>query len=377
MMYPYRENRGLSMLHTEKTARIILEDGTEFEGTSFAHESSVAGEIMWYTGQADMPRVLSDPAMKGAILVIAQPIAGISGVPDETVDPLGLEDSFESPMAQIAGLVTASYADEASHHSSCRSLGKWLKKQQIPAISGIDTRALIQRLQARGTMRAKILVSDTKEVSFSSATQHNQPMNVSTKRTVRYGTGAKKIIAVDCGIRNSCLRSLVADDTTVIRVPCAFDYTREDFDGIFVAGGPGDPTSCEKTIAILKSAMLKKKPIFATGQGAVILAIAGGASAFRMANGHRCPTVPCIDLETGRCRVTAQNHGYGIRDDSLPPGWTPTFLNDDDRSIEGFSAEKGRITGVLFQSEGYPGPHDTDYLYAAFLDLVRNGGINA
>ena len=365
------------MLQTEKTARIILEDGTEFEGTAFGHESSVAGEIVWFTGSADMPSLLSDPALKGAILVLAQPTAGVTGIPEDELCSLGLEKGFESDCAQIAGLVTASCAEEASHHSSARSLGKWLKKQNVPGISGIDTRALIQRLGTRGNMRAKILVSDTKEVSFSSAGQHNQPVNVSTKRVVKYGEGAKKIIAVDCGIRNSTIRSLVTADTTVIRVPCSYDYSKEDFDGIFIAGGPGDPTSCEKTITVLKTALQKKKPVFATGQGAVILGIAGGASAYRMARGHRSASLPCVNLDNGRCYITAQNHGYGIREDSLPSGWLPTFLNNADRSIEGFSAEKGLISGVLFQPEGFPGPHDTDFLYTSFIEIVRNGGIKA
>lgn len=365
------------MLQTEKTARIILEDGTEFEGMAFGHESSVAGEIVWYNGSADMPRLLSDPALRGAILVLAQPTAGVTGIPEADLCPLGLEKEFESADAQIAGLVTAACAEEASHHSAARSLGKWLKKQNVPGISGIDTRALIQRLGSRGTMRAKILVSDTKEVSFSSAGQHNQPANVSTKRVVKYGAGPSKIIAVDCGIRNSTIRSLVSADTTVIRVPCAYDYSKEDFDGIFIAGGPGDPTSCEKTISVLRAALQKKKPVFATGQGAVILGIAGGASAFRMAHGHRSASIPCINLENGRCHITSQNHGYGIREDSLPSGWIPTFLNNADRSIEGFSAEKGLISGVLFQPEGYPGSHDTDFLYSSFIEIVRNGGIKA
>ncbi len=362
------------MPEIEKPARIILEDGTEFEGTAFGHESSVSGEIVFYTGSAGIPQLLSDPALKGLILVLAQPGTGTTGIPEESLDELGLESSFESSSAQVAGLIVSSYSEEPSHYSARYSLSRWLRRQQVPAISGIDTRALIQRLRLRGTMRAKILVSDTKDVSFSSANLHNQTLQLSTKRVVRYGTGAKKIIAVDCGIKNSTIRALVTPETTVIRVPCNYDYTKEEFDGLCIAGGPGDPTSCEKTIAVLKSALALKKPVFAVGQGAVILALAGGASAFRMAQGHRSASVPCINLENGRCYITSQNHGYGIRDDSLPAGWYPTFLNNTDNSLEGFAAAKGLISGVLFQSEGHPGPQDTEFLYTNFISLVRNGG---
>lgn len=361
----------------ETSARIILEDGTEFEGISFGHESSVSGEIVFYTGSAGIPRLLTDPALKGVILVLSQPVTGATGIPEETLCPLGLEAAFESSAAQVAGLVVSACAGESAHYTARRPLSKWLKKQQVPSISGIDTRALIQRLRLRGTMRAKILVGGTKDVSFSSANVQNQPLQVSTKRAVRYGAGPKKIVLVDCGARNSTIRSLAAADTTVIRVPLGHDYSKEDFDGIVVAGGPGDPTSCDRTISILKAALQRKKPVFATGQGAVILAIAAGASSFRMAQGHRSASVPCVDLESGRCHVTSQNHGYGIREDSLPPGWKPTFLNNTDNSIEGFASEKGLCSGVLFQPEGNPGPADAEFLYANFLDMVRNGGIRS
>jgi len=182
---------------------------------------------------------------------------------------------------------------------------------------------------------------------------------------------------VDCGLKNSSLRALITPQTTVYRVPCNHDYLKEEFDGLFIGGGPGDPTSCERTIAILREALKLNKPVFGVGQGAVILAIAGGASAYRMAQGHRGSSVPCIDLETGRCLITAQNHGYGVRDDSLPAGWAPTFLNNIDNSVEGFSAQKGLISGVLFQGEGNPGPDDAAYLYARFVEIVCNGGIRA
>ena len=226
-------------------------------------------------------------------------------------------------------------------------------------------------------MRAKILVAGTGDVSFSSVNVHNQAAQVSVKRSVRYGTGEKTVILVDCGVKNSTIRALAAPDVTVVPVPFAYDYAKESFDGIFIAGGPGDPTSCEKTVNVLREAIKAGKPVFATGQGAVILALAAGASAFRMGQGHRTASAPCVDLESGRCYITAQNHGYGIRDDSLPAGWSPTFLNNTDNSIEGFATGKGLVSGVLFQPEGQPGPDDTAFLYARFLDLVRNGGIRA
>lgn len=363
------------MPQSDKTARIILEDGTEFEGTSFGHDSSVAGEIVFYAGAAGLPRLLTDPSLRGVILVLAQPVAGITGIGDSEPGEFGLETAFESSGVQIAGLVVSSHAAAPSHRTAKKSLARWLKKQQVPAICGIDTRALIQRLCLRGAMRAKILVSDTRDVSFSSAGARSQAADVSVKRVTRYGDGPKTVILVDCGARHSVIRALAQSDVTVVRVPLTYDYTKEPFDGVVVSGGPGDPTSAEKTIEVLRAALALGKPTFATGLGAVILALAGGASAFRMAQGHRSAATPCVDLETGRCWITAQNHGYGIRDNSLPEGWTPSFLNNADNSIEGFSAKKGLVSGVLFQPEGKPGPDDTAFLYCRFLDLVRKGGV--
>lgn len=362
------------MSEAKKNARIILEDGTEFEGFACGHASSASAEIVFYTGQGDVARILSDPALKDTIVVLAQPIIGACGVRDTQFCPLGLEEFLESSMAQITGLVVANYAEMNQGTPTNKTLSRWLRKHKIPGISGIDTRALIQKLCQRGTMRAKILVDGTRDVSFSTATKLNHPQYVSVKQKIQYGSGQKKIIAVDCGLKNSTIRRLVSPNTTVIRVPWNADYSKENFDAVFIGGGPGDPTACEKTIAVLRAVLLQNKPVFATGQGAVILGLAGGASAYRMPQGHHGNSIPCIDLETGRCYITAQNHSYGIRDDSLPGDWVPLFLDNTNHTTEGFSAQKGLFSGVLFQPEGRPGPEDTSFLFDRFLSLVENGG---
>lgn len=353
----------------------MLEDGTEFEGYAFGHEKSVAGDVLVYTGQPDMARLLTDPAVRGALILLATPLAGAAGMPASETDCNGLELFQESPECQAAGLIAAHISTDAHHYTAKKTLSRWMKTQQLPGIYGVDTRALIQRIQVRGVMRAKILVGDSRDVSFLTIHSHSSSLFGSVKRTISYGSGQKNIILVDCGTRHSLIRQLVAPDITVQRVPCTHDFTREDFDGLFIAGGPGDPTSCEKTISFVRKGLQKNKPVFATGHGAVILALAGGATPFRMAQGHRSTGIPCVNLENGRCYITAQNHGYGIRDDSLPPGWYPTFLNNNDNTLEGFAAGKGLLGGVFFNPEGNPGPDDSAWLYSNFLEMVRNGGI--
>lgn len=357
------------MPDTERTARIILEDGTEFEGLSFGHDSSASGEILYYKGGADLDHLLTDPALKGCILVLEQGNAGILGIRDSETDKYGLETNRESPEAQIAGLVVLAAGEWPLGREGGKTLPKWLKKQQIPAISGIDTRALINRINLRGSMRAKILVSGTKEVSFGSAHLNIHPGSVSVKKPVEYGSGKRKIVLVDCGAKYSTIKSLITDDTRVLRVPCSFDIAGENPDGIVIDGGPGDPTSCEKTTEAIRKAFALGKPVLALGQGAVILAITAGATAFRMPHGHRCSSIPCLDtLNQTKYVITSQNHGYGIRDGSLPPGWYPTFVNAEDNAIEGFASAKGLFSGYLFHSEE---------VIASFLDLVRNGGVTA
>lgn len=364
------------MSQDQKTAHIILEDGTELEGFSFGYDGSISGEALWYTGTQDICKTLTDPASRGAIIIMAASTLGGKEVPGEAPDEWGLDKNVESAQIQAAGLVVADYSEPAAENGAVRrTLAKWLKRQQIPALYGIDTRVLIQRLRTRGSQRAKILVSGSRDISFSSAHLQNRSTAVSTRKPVVYGSGEKRILVIDCGVRNSTLRALLRPDTRVEKLPLATDYLKESFDGLVLAGGPGDPGSCEKTIAILKDALQLNKPVFTAGQGTVILALAAGGASFRMSQGHRGENQPCIDLETGRCYITAQNHCYGIRADSLDSSWEVTFLNNNDNSIEGISTRKGLISGVLFQPEGNPGPDDTAFLYERFLKAVREGGI--
>lgn len=376
MAYRETNDRRTGVPQRIKNARILLEDGTEFEGYAFGHEKSAAGELTVFTGQPDPVRLLTDPAVRGTIVLLPQPLTGSTGVAPNETDEHNLERFQESPFCQAAGLITSRVLSESYHYLAKKTFPRWLKTQQIPGIYGVDTRALVQRIKLRGSMRAKILVGENRDVSFSVSQGHNQSSHVSVKSPVSYGNGTRKIVLVDCGTRNSVIRSLITPETTVLRVPCTHDFSSTNFDGVFIAGGPGDPTTCEKTGAVIRKILARDKPVFATGQGAVILALAAGATPYRMARGHRSTSVPCINLENGRCYITAQNHGYGIRDDSLPSGWYPTFLNNADNSLEGFAAKKGLTSGVFFNPEGNPGPDDTAFLYEDFLELVRTGGLN-
>ncbi|OQA64199.1 MAG: Carbamoyl-phosphate synthase small chain [Spirochaetes bacterium ADurb.Bin269] len=351
-------------------ARIILEDGTEYEGTAFGYAKSAAGEIVMYTGYPDFPRILTNPALKSTILIASHPMAGAAGFTREHLCPLGLETDYESASAHIAGLVVASFAPHADHWTAHKTIHLWLRKHRIPGISGIDTRALIQRVSRRGSMRAKILIEDANDISFSSAGRFNHPSFVSVKQPVSYGSGKKRIIAVDCGIRNTTLRYLAASGCTITRVPWNYDYSSETFDALCIAGGPGEPSEYDQTVSILASVLSRGIPVMGTGLGAVLLALAGGASTYKIPQGHYNPAIPCIDQKTGTCIFTSQCHRYGIRTGTLPDGWEVSYLNSTDGSIEGFYGNRGLISGYLFMPEGISGASSTSGLFSRFYDHI-------
>ncbi len=358
------------MLKGSDTARIILEDGTEFEGSSFGYAKAASGEVIVYSGFPDCAHILTDPAMKDAIVVLSHPMAGVEGFLQEELCPYGLDKHYESSEAQIAGLVVPAFSPLADHWDAHKTIHLWLRKYRVPAISGVDTRAIVQRVSRRGAMRAKIMNAESKDISFSSAGRQAHPSFVSVKQPLAYGSGNKKILAVDCGLRNTTLRILIDSGCTIQRVPWNYDYSKEHYDGLFLAGGPGDPTECERAIAILSSALPSGKPVMGIGLGAVLLALAGGASACKLTQGHYNPAIPCIDRESGKCVATAQNHHFGIRDGTLPQGWDAAFINNTDGSIEGFSASDGMITGFFFLPEGISGKAETINLYNRFFDQV-------
>jgi carbamoyl-phosphate synthase small subunit len=213
-------------------------------------------------------------------------------------------------------------------------------------------------------MRAAIGTSLTGEVE-----RHLVPQ-VSTTQIEIHGNGAKRVIAVDCGMKAHILRELTQLKITVLRVPYNYDYTHEEYDGVFLSNGPGDPTECQETIAVLKKAMKKEKPIFGICLGAQILALAADATTYKLPFGHRGQNQPCVNLATRRCYMTSQNHGYAVDARSLSREWEVTFKNLNDGSVEGISHKEKPFFAVQFHPEATPGPTDTRWLFEQFYQLL-------
>ena len=341
-------------------AQLILEDGTVFRGRSLGAERSVSGEVVFNTGMVGYTEALTDPSYRGQIMTLTFPLVGNYGVPRD----------FESPRIQATALVVSELATEYSHSAAERSLPRWLKDEGIPCIAGIDTRALTKRLRTRGCMLGKIVVND-QETEFFDPNQKNLVAEVSTShREVFLGSG-KTVVLVDCGAKGSIVDELRKRDFTVIRVPWDYDFNQEDYDGLFLSNGPGDPTACGSTINNIRQAMGKSKPIMGICLGNQLLALAAGASTYKLKFGHRGHNQPCLEVGTGRCYITSQNHGFAVDEATLPEGWHPWFRNANDGSNEGIRHSTKPFLSVQFHPEAAPGPVDCNYLFDTFVEMVK------
>ncbi len=348
-----------------RNAQLLLEDGSVFEGRAFGFPKSVAGEVVFNTGMVGYPEALTDPSYKGQILVLTYPLIGNYGVPGNHCAN-NLQLPFESERIQIAGLVVSEVSLRYSHWNATQSLAQWLYDEGVPALSGIDTRALTKRLRNKGSMLGKILRGGD-NVPFQDPNKTNLVSLVSVRKPVVYPGGKTRVALVDCGCKNSIIRSLLIRGVTVIRFPWDYDFLDEDFDGVVISNGPGDPQMCTETIAHVKRAMEQDFPIFGICLGHQILALAAGGDTYKLKFGHHSQNQPCIEVGTKRCYITSQNHGYAVDSSSLPQGWEPWFTNANDGTSEGVRHRTRPFMGVQFHPEAAPGPVDSQYLFDEFL----------
>lgn len=350
------------------TAYLILEDGTRFKGKSFGCNNSVAGEVVFNTAMTGYPESLTDPSYAGQILVATYPLIGNYGVPQETRENAMLK-YFESDRIQVSGLIVSDYSFEFSHWNAGESLGAWLERNKVPALYGIDTRELTKIIREKGAMLGKIQFEDQK-IDFCDPNKINLVEQVSCKDVITYGNGRSRILLVDCGVKFNIIRHLLNRDTTVIRVPWNFDFTRENYDGLFISNGPGDPKMCDATIRHLSAALGQDQPVFGICLGNQLLALASGADTYKLKYGHRSHNQPVIQVGTNKGLITSQNHGFAINNDSLGSDWEPYFQNLNDGTNEGIRHKKRPIFSVQFHPEASSGPKDSEYLFDDFLNKV-------
>jgi carbamoyl-phosphate synthase small subunit len=270
----------------------------------------------------------------------------------------------------VKGVVMSELSPFYSNHAAELSLADWLKKQQIPYLTGVDTRALTKCLRTKGVVPGAIAPLQNQPKSFEDFDHIDWVKEVSIKEPVYYGSGDKLIIAVDCGMKENILRCLLNYPARIKRVPYNYDYSQEDFDAVFISNGPGDPVLCTETVNILRKALAKNKPTFGICLGTQLMALAIGATTYKLPFGHRSQNQPCLYLPTNRCYLTSQNHGYAVDEASLPADWRVSFRNLNDQSVAGIEHQSLPFFSVQFHPEAAPGPEDTQWLFKKFYDLL-------
>lgn len=349
--------------------KLVLEDGTQIQGKSFGYQKSVAGEVVFNTAMTGYPESLTDPSYKGQILVLTYPLIGNYGVPKAMFNDKILE-SFESDKIQVSGLIVSEYSENFNHWNAEKSLGDWLKEHKVPGIFGVDTRMLTKIIREKGAMLGK-MIHNNQDVESLDPDKDDLVDQLSIKEKIVYGNGNKKVLLIDCGVKNNIIRNLLKRDLTVLRVPWNYDFLNEDYDGILVSNGPGNPKQCEITINNLAKAMKQTKPIMGICLGNQLMALASGADTYKLKYGHRSHNQPVILAGTNKSYITSQNHGYAIDRKSLPKKWEPLFINLNDGTNEGIRHQSMPFFSVQFHPEASSGPTDTEFLFDDFLKLIK------
>lgn len=358
--------------------KLVLEDGTELPGQGFGGHKSVAGEVVFNTAMTGYIETLTDPSYKGQILVTTYPLMGNYGVP-QTRHQSSMDEPFESGEIHVQGLVVQNYISAYSHHSAQRSLGDWLDKQNIPAITGIDTRVLTQKLREHGTMKgwlfpAKQTLDEAKHTAHSVDMKDGVFYAVAPPHITHYKSGPLTILLIDIGAKDNITRSLLKRGASVVRAPWHEDILSlaGKADGVMISNGPGDPKNLVPLIDSLKILLnTYSKPVFGICLGHQLMCLAAGGDTIKLPYGHRGVNQPVQDLLSRKCYITSQNHGYAVRDGSLPGAWEPWFVNTNDGTNEGYRSLNRPHFSVQFHPESHPGPSDTEFLFDYFLSLVN------
>lgn len=347
----------------ERRGKLMLQDGTVFEGVSFGYAGPTAGEVVFGTGMVGYPEALTDASFSGQILVMTYPLIGNYGVPEQSL--------WEDDRIHVSGLIVSNYIDTPSHAQSSMNLGTWLQREKIPALEISDTRLLTQHIREHGVMPARIIFDA--DIPFYNPDEENLVARVSTKRVLQQSMGDTTIALIDCGAKRNIARSLLARNARVITVPWDYDLFAPTvdfaFDGIMISNGPGNPKMAQQTIATIQKAMERRIPVFGICLGHQLLALAAGGDTYKLKFGHRSQNQPCVLRDTKRCYITTQNHGFAVR--TLPPDFVPWFVNANDGSNEGIHHMEYPFFSVQFHPEAAPGPVDTAWLFDYFLEKVR------
>lgn len=357
-------------------ALLLLEDGTIFEGKSIGIKGEAFGEICFNTGTTGYQEIFTDPSYFGQLMVATNAHIGNYGVNDEEVESDGIK---------ISGLICRNFSYKYSRTKATDSLFNWFEKQQLVAISDVDTRALVRHIRDKGAMNA-IISTETDDIKLLLKTLQNVPnmvglelaSKVSTKKPYFYGNAnaTYKIAALDLGIKKNILKNLAKRDCCIKVFP--FDASFEDMadfnaDGYFLSNGPGDPKPLKQAQELAKTILNKNLPMFGICLGHQIIALANGIETYKMHNGHRGINHPVKNLITGKGEVTSQNHGFVVDKASVlkNKNLEITHIHLNDETVAGLRVKNKYCFSVQYHPEASPGPHDSEYLFDDFIAMIN------
>ncbi len=373
-------------LQKTRKAVLVLEDGSIFIGNGFGAPKKVSGEIVFSTSMVGYPESLTDPSYKGQILTLTYPLVGNYGVPPYDKEN-GVLKYFESDSIKVTGFVIHELCRNPFHWASTKTLDQWLKDEDVPGIYGVDTRKLTKKLRVKGVLLGilkvydmgeepdiQVLLKEVKSVQDPNFTDLAKQVTVT--EPVHYNVeGNKTAVVIDCGVKYGIIRNLLRRGFNVVRVP--YDYSADQIlnynpDGVMISNGPGDPKTCVKTIDTVRVLVNKDVPIMGVCLGTQILSLAMGGDTYKLKFGHRSQNQPALEIKTGRCYITTQNHGYTVKRDSIvDTGLEEWFINANDKTVEGVKHKTKPAFALQWHPEASPGPYDTEFLFERFKKLTE------
>ncbi len=362
-------------MNLSKKAILVLEDGRTFRGASFGADGEAFGEMVFNTSMSGYQEILTDPSYAGQIVAMTYPLIGNYGVNEEDV---------ESRRPWVEGFVVREASKVASNWRATETLDSYLKRHKIVGIEKIDTRALVRHIRDKGAMRAAISSIDADEKSLLAKVLNSPEMSnrelasvVTIAESFGYSADGEQkfhVVAYDFGVKTNSLREFAKHGCKITVVPS--DAAAEDVlallpDGIFLSNGPGDPSSMKRVVEEITKLTTENVPMFGICLGHQILGQVFGGETYKMKFGHRGGNQPIMDLTTGKVEITAHNHGFAVDGDSLPDAIEITHVNLNDRTVAGLRHKTLPIFSVQYHPESAPGPHDSEYLFERFIELME------
>jgi carbamoyl-phosphate synthase small subunit len=362
-------------MNLSKNAILVLEDGRTFRGKSFGAEGETYGEMVFNTSMTGYQEILTDPSYAGQIVCMTYPLIGNYGTNEEDV---------ESRRPWVEGFVVKEASRIASNWRATETLDSYLKRHKIVGIEHLDTRALVRHIRDKGAMRAVISTTDLDEKSLlekvsQSPEMQNRELASAVTAEKNYDYPAQHeakfhIVAYDFGVKTNSLRELAKFGcrvTVVTAETSAEEVLAMKPDGIFLSNGPGDPASMKAVVAEIEKLTASQVPMFGICLGHQILGQVFGGTTYKLKFGHRGGNQPIKNLETGKVEITAHNHGFAVEAGSLPADVEVTHVNLNDNTVAGLKHKKLPVFSVQYHPESAPGPHDSEYLFKNFIELME------